>query len=73
MLVLTRKTNQTIEIGGGIVLHVLRIGADNVRIGIAAPRSVAVHRGEIAAGIRNALETGTLSELRDQMDAEENR
>ena len=47
MLVLTRRNGQSIRIGDDIVLTILESGRDQVRIGIRAPRSVAVHREEV--------------------------
>ena len=47
MLVLTRKMNETIQIGDQIQLTVLRIKGNTVRIGIEAPADVRVRRGEI--------------------------
>lgn len=47
MLVLTRLEEQCITIGEDILITVVRVGRRNVRIGIDAPRGVAVHRKEI--------------------------
>jgi carbon storage regulator len=47
MLVLTRKKDQTIVINDNIEITVLDIQGDQVRIGINAPRSVAIHRKEV--------------------------
>ncbi|UIR29838.1 carbon storage regulator CsrA [Priestia flexa] len=47
MLVLTRKTNETIKIGEDIEVTVLSISGDQVKLGIKAPRDVEVHRQEI--------------------------
>lgn len=47
MLVLTRKTNQSIMIGDDIEVSVLSVAGDKVRIGITAPRDIAVHRAEV--------------------------
>ena len=47
MLVLTRKANQTIVIGGDVEVSVLAIAGDKVRIGIEAPRAVPVYRKEV--------------------------
>ncbi len=47
MLVLTRKLQESILIGDDIKLTVIRTSANQVRIGIEAPRSVRVTRGEI--------------------------
>ncbi len=44
MLVLTRKTNQSIMIGDDIEVSVLAVMGEKVRIGIQAPRSVPVFR-----------------------------
>jgi carbon storage regulator len=47
MLVLTRKTNESIVIGEDIVLTVIQISRDKVRLGVKAPKEVSVHRREI--------------------------
>jgi carbon storage regulator len=47
MLVLTRRTGESIVIGNDIVVTVLEVRHDQVRIGIDAPRSVQVHREEV--------------------------
>ena len=47
MLVLTRKVNQAIAIGDEVRVVVVAIEGDQVRLGIEAPRSVAVARAEI--------------------------
>ena len=56
MLVLSRKTNESIVIGENIVITVLDIRGDKVRLGVAAPREVAVHRREVYDKIKS-LET----------------
>lgn len=52
MLVLSRRANESIVIAGEIVVTVLEVRGDQVRLGIRAPRSVAVHREEVQAAIR---------------------
>ncbi len=47
MLVLTRKTNQSIMIGDEIEITILSVSGDKVRIGIQAPRSISVFREEV--------------------------
>jgi len=47
MLVLTRKSNQSIMIGDDIEVSVLSVMGDKVRIGIQAPQDVPVFRTEI--------------------------
>lgn len=49
VLVLTRKTNESIMIGNEIEISVLSVSGDKVRIGIAAPRDVGVFRKEVYA------------------------
>ncbi len=52
MLVLTRKVNQSIMIGDDIEVIVLEVRGEQVRLGIKAPRTVAVHRREIYEAIQ---------------------
>jgi len=52
MLVLTRKTNQSIMIGDEIEISVLSTSGEKVRIGISAPRNVPVFRKEIYIEIK---------------------
>jgi carbon storage regulator len=52
MLVLTRKTNQSIMIGDEMEVSVLAVSGDKVRIGISAPRDVPVFRKEVYLSIR---------------------
>lgn len=51
MLVITRKQEQSIVIGGEVEVIVLGISKDGVRLGIKAPRSVQVHRREVFEAI----------------------
>jgi carbon storage regulator len=61
MLVLSRKLNQAIMIGDDIRVIVVALDRDQVKIGIEAPRSIAVHRSEIYEEIRRAKKTETAS------------
>jgi carbon storage regulator len=56
MLILTRRIGETIMIGDDIALTVLSVKGGQVRIGIAAPRDVAVHREEVYGRIKRELE-----------------
>jgi carbon storage regulator len=47
MLVLSRKKNESIVINENIVITVVEVRGDKVRLGIQAPRDVAIHRSEI--------------------------
>ena len=61
MLVLSRKLNQAIMIGDDIRVIVVALDRDQVKIGIEAPRSIAVHRSEIYEEIRRAKKAETAS------------
>ncbi|EMI7062376.1 MULTISPECIES: carbon storage regulator CsrA [Providencia] len=47
MLILTRRVGETLMIGDDIKVTVLSLSGNQVRIGIEAPKDVAVHREEI--------------------------
>lgn len=51
MLVLSRKKNETIVINSDITVTVVEIRGDKVRLGIVAPKEVAVHRQEVYEAI----------------------
>jgi carbon storage regulator len=52
MLVLTRKKGETIRIGDDIEVVILSIDGDTVKLGIAAPRTLPVHRLEVYQAIK---------------------
>ena len=52
MLVLTRKSNQSIMIGDEIEVSVLSVNGEKVRIGIEAPREVPIFRKEVYLNIQ---------------------
>ncbi len=52
MLVLTRKENESIMIGDDVEVKVLDLKENQVKLGIVAPRAVAVHRREVYLAIR---------------------
>jgi carbon storage regulator len=71
LLVLTRKTNQSIMIGDEIEVSVLSIVGDKVRIGIQAPREIPVFRDEVYLEIqqeRTADHAGGEDSFRVQVD-----
>lgn len=54
MLVLSRKKNETIIINDQITVTVIEIRGDKVRLGIDAPKDVAVHRREVYEAIQQS-------------------
>lgn len=72
MLVLTRKSNQSIMIGDEIEVSVLSVVGEKVRIGIQAPRDVPVYRKEVYLEIRRNEEASGPS-ARDEVDEALNR
>ena len=58
MLVLTRKSNQSIMIGDDIEVSVLSIMGEKVRIGIQAPRDIPVFRKEVYLEIQEGRTDG---------------
>ena len=52
MLILTRRISESIVIGPDITVVVLGVKGCQVRLGIAAPKEVAVHREEVAEKIK---------------------
>ena len=61
MLVLSRKKDEKIMIGEDVTLMVIEIRGDKVRLGIDAPKDVAVHREEVFEAIRRERETAAVA------------
>lgn len=65
MLILTRKLNEKVVIGDGIVISVVELRGDQVKLGIEAPKSVKVFRQEVYEAIQeeNRRAAGSAMEL----------
>ena len=69
MLVLTRKSNQSIMIGDDIEVSVLAIMGEKVRIGIQAPRDIPVFRKEVYLEIQQERVSEGGKGAREEVDA----
>ena len=72
MLVLTRKSGQSIRISNNVVVTILESNAGQVKIGVSAPNEIPIHREEIykriqeenrSAIISGEIQKGVLSDL----------
>ncbi len=59
MLILTRRVGETVMIGGEVTVTVLGVKGNQVRIGVNAPKDVAVHREEIYERIKRGGDADT--------------
>jgi carbon storage regulator len=58
MLILTRRVGETVMIGNDVTVTVLGVKGNQVRVGVNAPRDVAVHREEIFDRIKREEQDG---------------
>jgi carbon storage regulator len=66
MLVVTRKKDEKLIIGNEIEIQVLRIGRDNVRLGIKAPTHISIYRYEIYEAIKSENVANVTSQIPDR-------
>ena len=64
MLILTRRVGETVVIGDNVDVTVLSVKGNQVRLGVKAPREVAVHREEIYERICQEQSEATESPVR---------
>jgi carbon storage regulator len=56
MLILTRRVTESLKIGNDVTVTIIGIKGNQVRVGVSAPKDVAVHREEIFERIRSENE-----------------
>jgi carbon storage regulator len=54
MLILTRRVGESLMVGDDVTITVLGVKGNQVRVGVKAPKDVAVHREEILTRIEDA-------------------
>ena len=59
MLILTRRINESLMIGDNVTVTILGVKGNQVRIGVDAPRDVAVHRQELAQKQESPVDDGS--------------
>lgn len=67
MLIITRRRGEKIVLGDEVVIEVIEVSGSSVRIGIEAPRSLAVYREEIWQSIKDENAAAAMTEP-EQLD-----
>ena len=70
MLILTRRVGETVMIGNDVTVTILGVKGNQVRVGINAPKNVAVHREEIYERIKREQQGDSTDEPQDNVPSE---
>ena len=68
MLVLTRKINEVIKIGSDVSIKIISISDNQIKIGIEAPKSVQILRGEVYEKVKESTIQASLAGVRTEVD-----
>lgn len=63
MLVLSRKAGEEITVGLSVRIRVLQVRGHRVRIGVTAPQSISVHRGETQTSILREISVAGVTDV----------
>lgn len=69
MLILTRRSDESVMVGNNIEIRIMEVRGDQVRIGFVAPRNIAIYRKEVHEAIQaeNAQAAGRGAEALQQL------
>lgn len=72
MLILTRRVGESVIVGNDVTVTVLNVKGNQVRIGVNAPKEIAVHREEIYQRIKREAQGGVARAAIQNPDDSEN-